>query len=260
MMTPADMLGLPQPPADACVLYGPLPSQVGDLRVPAGEGPFPLVVLLHGGCWEAAVDRGHLALFAESLRDGGFASWSVEYRRVGEAGGGWPGTFDDVRAAMAFVPTLTATHPLDPTRVLLLGHSAGAHLALWYASATHESVSLVGVLALAPLTDLARDHMRGFCARAAGALVAGAAADDDLSRAALSPARMGPPRVPVTLVQGGLDRVVTPSHAARYAAAHPERCVLHALPEVGHFELVAPGHTACDFTLAQVRAAFAQGS
>lgn len=240
MLSPLEMLALPQPRCDLRFDYGPLAAHTGELWLPEGAGPFPLAVLLHGGCWEAAVDRTHLGRFAEALRARGIAAWNLEYRRVGEPGGGWPGTFDDVTAALAALPALARAHPVDLARVALVGHSAGGHLALCYASASPEATKLRAVLALAPLTDLAREGLRGPCARSAGPLVSGARATEEESRDALSPAKMPAPRTPVTLLQGGLDRVVNPSHAERYRAAHGDRCELLALPDAGHFELVLP--------------------
>jgi acetyl esterase/lipase len=253
MMTPLDMLALPQPPADERISYGPGPQHFGDLRIPTGDGPFALVVLLHGGCWEAAVDLGHLSLFAESLRAASIASWNVEFRRVGDPGGGWPGTFDDVHAALALLPALAARFPINLTRVVLLGHSAGAHLALWYASVASDASKLAHVVALAPFTDLAVDTLRGPCKRAAGPLVAGAAEDDLSSRAACSPVLMPAPRTRVTLVHGALDRIVAPHHSEIYWIAHAAQSELCALPETGHFELVTPGTSACTTVVNVVR-------
>lgn len=252
MLTPSDMLALPQPAGGVVVSYGELPSQRGELRVPVGASRAPLAVLLHGGCWESAVDRAHLSRFAEALRARGVASWNVEFRRVGEEGGGWPGTFDDVRSALALAPSLAEAHGVDPSRVILLGHSAGAHLALWYASAEPLARSLRAVFALAPITELARELLRGPCKRAASALVAGAGLDDHASREACSPARMPPPRCPVALVEAAGDAVVAPLHGERYLAAHGSRCERRVLPDCGHFELIVPGEPACEAVLALV--------
>lgn len=254
MLTPADMLALPQPEGGVPVAYGDLPSQRGELRLPDGAPRAPLVLLLHGGCWEAAVDRAHLSRFAEALRARGVASWNIEYRRVGEDGGGWPGTFDDVRAALARVPSLAGEFPVDPTRVILLGHSAGAHLALWYASVDPLASSLRAVFALAPITELARELLRGPCKRAAAALVAGAGPDDDAARAVCSPARMSAPGCPVVLLEAPSDAVVAALHGERYLAAHGERCERRVLPEGGHFELIVPGAPACEAVLDQLLA------
>ncbi len=84
----------------ATISYGTSELQVSDLRLPAGKGPFPVAVVVHGGCWMASVDkRQGIAAFADALTARGFATWNIEYRRVGDAGGGFPGSFQDVAAA-----------------------------------------------------------------------------------------------------------------------------------------------------------------
>lgn len=119
----------------ATVSYGPDSLQVADLRLPRGKGPFPVAIVIHGGCWRASVDnRSGIAGFADALTARGIATWNIEYRRVGNAGGGWPGTFQDVAAAVDQLATVAPTYRLDLSRIVLVGHSAGAHLALWAAS------------------------------------------------------------------------------------------------------------------------------
>lgn len=115
--------------------YGADDLRSGELRLPKGKGPFPVAVLIHGGCWQAAMDtRAGTTPLAEALRSRGIAVWNIEYRRLGNEGGGWPGTFTDVAAGVDHLTTLAKRHPLDLTRVTIVGHSAGAHLALWAAS------------------------------------------------------------------------------------------------------------------------------
>ena len=119
----------------ATIAYGADAEQVGDLRLPAGKGPFPVAMVIHGGCWQASVDGRHgIAGVADALTKRGFATWNIEYRRVGNQGGGWPGTFQDVAAAEDKLAELARQYPLDLSRVVIVGHSAGAHLALWAAS------------------------------------------------------------------------------------------------------------------------------
>ena len=119
----------------ATIAYGPSPLQVADLRLPPGPGPFPVAVVIHGGCWMASVDkRQGIAGFADALTARGFATWNIEYRRVGDAGGGYPGSFEDVAAAVDKLLDIAPAHRLDLTRVTIIGHSAGAHFALWAAS------------------------------------------------------------------------------------------------------------------------------
>jgi acetyl esterase/lipase len=130
------------PPGATRIAYGKEPLQFGELRVPQTGGPHPLVIVIHGGCWiaklgnmdERAVALDNMRPLAAALSAAGFATWNIEYRRLGHAGGGWPGTFNDVSQAADFIRTLVSANRLDLTRVVAIGHSAGAHLATWLAA------------------------------------------------------------------------------------------------------------------------------
>jgi alpha/beta superfamily hydrolase len=125
--------------------YGAAPLQVGELRLPRGRGPFPVGIVVHGGCWHSKVeDRTGIAPIADALTKRGIATWTISYRRIGDAGGGWPGTFEDVAAATDHLRRLAKSHPLDLSRVSVIGHSAGAHLALWIASRSKLSPEVAG--------------------------------------------------------------------------------------------------------------------
>jgi acetyl esterase/lipase len=139
--TPDDLLKLPVPNATR-VAYGPDTLQFGELRVPAGRGPHPVVIIVHGGCWVAKLgklDDRAVALdlvrpIAADLTAKGFATWNLEYRRLGNDGGGWPGTFQDIAAGADHLRQIAAKNQLDLTRVVAIGHSAGGHFALWLAA------------------------------------------------------------------------------------------------------------------------------
>jgi acetyl esterase/lipase len=119
------------PPIET-VRYGNEPKQSADLRIPAGQGPFPIAVLVHGGCWDASFGgSSDLAPLADALTKQGIATLNIRYRVVGDAGGGWPGTLRDVGAAIDSVRGIASRYPIDTERLLVAGHSAGAHLALW---------------------------------------------------------------------------------------------------------------------------------
>jgi acetyl esterase/lipase len=150
-MPSEDILALPPPPADVRLSYGAEPNQFGELRLPKSKGPFPVVMNIHGGFWRAKYDLAHTGHLCAALTAKGIATWNVEYRRVGNPGGGWPGTFEDIRNAYRYLPQIAKRYDLDSANILVMGHSAGAQLALCLAA--HESsvkrgVSLAGVVDL----------------------------------------------------------------------------------------------------------------
>jgi acetyl esterase/lipase len=126
-----EVLTRPAPPPDLTLAYGPHPDHVIDVRLPASH-PAPLVVMIHGGFWRAAYDRTHTGPLTSALAAAGYVVAIPEFRRTGQEGGGWPGTFDDVAAALDAVPALLAPYSEEPP--VLLGHSAGGHLAVWAAT------------------------------------------------------------------------------------------------------------------------------
>lgn len=105
--------------------YGPLDDQFGDLRIPESKGPHPVVVVVHGGYWQSDVGLDSIAALSEKLTKQGIATWSIEYRRIGQAGGGWPGTFTDVSQAIDYLPELAKKNNLNLNRVVIVGHSTG---------------------------------------------------------------------------------------------------------------------------------------
>ncbi|MFB7636047.1 alpha/beta hydrolase family protein [Streptomyces sp. NPDC056149] len=232
----AALLGLAPVAPDRTVSYGPHPDQVVDLygRWP---GAGPLVVLLHGGFWRAAYDRHHLSPCAAELARHGVPVALAEYRRVG-AGGGAPQTFQDVPAAVAAAADAGALPGAGPREVVLVGHSAGGHLALL--AAARPGTPVTEVIAVAPVADLARAHELGLSAGAvAGLLGTGPGFAGRL--AAADPVRHPPAGVPVTLLHGTADPDVPVDLSRRYAAAHPSATALRELPGAGHFAALTPG-------------------
>ena len=138
---PLDLANADVPPGRR-IAYGTDALQFGELRVPSTNGPHPIAIVVHGGCWvaklgnmdERAVAMDNMRPVAAALTAAGIATWNVEYRRLGNPGGGWPGTFQDVARATDFVRTLAAANRLDLTRVIAIGHSAGGHFVMWLAT------------------------------------------------------------------------------------------------------------------------------
>jgi acetyl esterase/lipase len=236
--------------ADHIIPYGKDAQQFGELRLPEGPGPFPVAVVIHGGCWVAAVDTvAGVRPLAEALRSRGIATWSIEYRRLGNPGGGWPGTFTDVSMGVDHLSKLAKRHKLDLSRVSVVGHSAGAHLALWAASrprlpapwsrvaAKPRSVAAIdGPAALAPFVGADQQ----VCGRPViTELMGGAPATRAAEYALASPAAHLPLGVDQLLVAADLGFAVKPYAAAARAAGD----TVELLEPVGanHFDIITPG-------------------
>ena len=139
---PLELANAPVPPGARPITYGADPMQFGELRLPSGKGPHPVAIVVHGGCWVSklgAYEPGVVSLnnmrpMANALTEAGIATWNIEYRRIDQPGGGWPGTFQDVGAAADFLRTIAGREQLDLNRAIAIGHSAGGHLAMWLAA------------------------------------------------------------------------------------------------------------------------------
>ncbi|MFF9101539.1 alpha/beta hydrolase [Streptomyces rubrogriseus] len=259
---------------DSTAGYGDHPDQVIDFYVPrGGTGPgeaAPVVVVLHGGSWRAPYDRRHISPFAGFLARRGFAVASVEYRRGAQGAaaqgtggdpvaGRWPDTFDDVAAALDALPELVRQHlpRADARRVVLTGHSAGGHLALWAAARhllpadapwrTDRPAPLRGVVALAPIADFEVADKLDVCGGAARQLLG----DGELfaeRRPYADPALLLPTGIATTLVQGRADVDVPQAVAEAYADAAAkagEVVGVTLLEDVGHYPLIDPAADAC---------------
>ena len=208
--------------------FGADPSQVAELHVPAGPGPFPVAVLLHGGYWQPRYGKLVMRPLAGDLVRRGWAAWNAEYRRLGagrNGGGGWPMTFDDVAAGIDELAALGDPR-LDLSRVTAVGHSAGGQLALWAAARPAPAVRIDGVAALAAVTNLAA---AGGVARA---LLGGSPREVPERYAEADPLRRVPLEVPVLLVHPVDDATVPVARSREYFAA--------ARRAGGEVELVEP--------------------
>jgi acetyl esterase/lipase len=265
---PEEVLTRRAAPPTTTVQYGELPDNVADVWLPTPTSPDPnegqpLVIVIHGGFWRSGYGRSIAAPMSAALATEGFAVAAIEYRRTGASGvraGGWPMTTDDVRAAVEGVPTLVAEaagRRTGPT--LVIGHSAGGHLALWAGSQANVR-DLAGVVSLGGVCDLARaDELRLGRSGDDGAVSAllGGRADQQPERyAAADPMQLAPPTAPVVLIHGVEDDIVPVELSRRYAdyaTARGADVTLVELPGIEHFGPTDPLSPAWPHVLAALR-------
>ncbi len=258
-----EVASMPSRPADARMTYGSAPEQFGELHLPTGVGPHPVVALIHGGCWREEYDITHIAPLATALAGDGWAVWAIEYRRVGSPGGGWPGTFQDIGAAMDHLRTLAKIHPLDLSRVVAAGHSAGGQLALWSAArgvlkkdspiATPDPLLPHGVVAIAGITDMTTYASPNGCGSAVVPLLGGDAQSMAERYAQSSPVTTVP-TVPLQLIVGTADTIVPRAQADALVRVVGTRATVRVVEGAGHFDLIAPDRQAWTELRAAVRA------
>ncbi len=255
LLRPADIVALPSTPADKRIAYGSDPLQFGDLRVPPGKGPFPVVIVIHGGCWGDLADLSIMANFSTTLTGKGVATWNLEYRRVENTGGGWPGTFQDVAAGIDYLRTVAQSWPLDLQRVVAVGHSSGGHLALW-AAARHrlpkssplyqdKPLPLRAVISLGGVPDLRSfvEYGKGVCGDRQQRLLGGTPSEVADRYAQASPGELLPLGVSQQLVFGAADKAVPIDLFRAYeetARQKGDAVRVILLGKSGHFEMLSP--------------------
>jgi acetyl esterase/lipase len=249
-----NILTQPTPPADHRLSYGKDEFQFGELRLPKGAGsrqPFPVAIVIHGGCWLSQYGLSYMGHLSADLTEAGVATWTIEYRRIGNAGGTWPGTFDDVARAADHLRELAKKYPLDLSRVVATGHSAGGHLALWLAARKNlpkespvyspDPLPLRGVVSLAGITDLRKTGTA--CDKQVVELMGGSPKE----RAAIynlgSPIELLPLKTTHSIVQGDADDIIPMAMATEYVEAAKKKgddVKLVVIEKAGHFEIVDP--------------------
>lgn len=238
-MSSDDILNIPPPPADARVVYGKDPNQFGELRFPKTGGPFPVVMNIHGGFWRAQYGLGHAGHLCAALTGKGYATWNVEYRRVGNPGGGWPGTFEDIKSSYRFIPQIAKQYKLDASRILVMGHSAGGQLAL--ALAAHE-LAVARVVSLAGVVDLQqayRDHLSN---DAVVEFLGGKPSEVAEHYREADPMDLSI-KAKQWLIHGAADEVVPPMYSRNYVETKQRRGEDAHYLEIGpagHYELIDP--------------------
>lgn len=258
--SPVDLAMAPVPPGIVKISYGADPLQFGELRVPSGNGPHPVAIVVHGGCWAsqlgkmdpAGVSIANMRPLAAALTDAGIATWNVEYRRLGNDGGGWPGTYKDVAAAADALRGIARDHGLDLKRTMAIGHSSGGHLALWLAARpkipassdiyTKDPIPLTAAVNLDGPGDLkamfASQQM--ICGRPVITELMGGTPDEQPDRyRAASPAELLPTGVGVASFAGKAFSAQNATYeAAAIKAGDSVQTV--TIPTAGHFVFIDP--------------------
>jgi acetyl esterase/lipase len=238
-MLSEDILTLPPPKADARVAYGGYPNQFIDLRLPSSKGPHPLAINIHGGFWRSRYDLLHAGHLCAALTAHGIATANLEYRRVGNPGGGWPGTFADVRAAYQFLLQNARQYAFVPSRTIVMGHSAGGQLALCLAA--HES-GVRAAISLAGVVDLQRAYELHLSNDAVVEFLGGTPKDVADHYREADPMKL---EIPARqwLIHGMEDDIVPFAFSRDYVDAkkqHKEDVELVGLHDAGHFDLIDP--------------------
>ena len=238
-MSGEDILGRTPPNADARVTYGGDQNQFADLRLPKKKGPLALAIVIHGGFWRARYDLEYAGHLCAALTAKGIATANLEYRRVGNAGGGWPGTFADIRAGYQFLTQNAHKYEFDSRRIVAIGHSAGGQLGLCLAA--HET-GMKAAISLAGVVDLQRAYALHLSNDAVVEFLGGTPAEVADHYREADPTKLAI-RARQWLVHGAADDVVPPAFSRDYVSAKQkmkEDARLVEIASAGHFELVDP--------------------
>jgi acetyl esterase/lipase len=236
------------------IAYGSDPLQFGDLRLPSGPGPYPVAVVIHGGCWFNMFGLEFMDAMSDILTTAGVATWNIEYRRIGDPGGGFPNTLTDVGLAVDTVRELASTYHLDLGRVITVGHSAGGHLALWVAARHRlpagnplrgaDPLPLSAAVALAGIPNLAESLDLNVCSGLAAVLMQGTPDEIPELYAEASPSELVPLGLRQTLIHGTADTIVPLEMSEHYRdAAHDagdHQVSLKKVHDAGHFDMIEP--------------------
>jgi len=256
-------------PEQIRIAYGPQSLQFGDLYIPSNISDntirHPVVILIHGGFWRNRYTLSLMEGLAQDLAARSIAVWNVEYRRIGDAGGGWPNTMLDVARATDFLRTIAVQYALDMKRVVPIGHSAGGHPALWIAARerilygelkTENSLPLAGAISLAGAVDLIETAKMHLGNNAAIELLGGTPQEVPERYATASPAALLPLGVPQVLVHGTNDDNV-PVKVSRvyYAKAKQAGDDIQSIELQGadHFVLIDPSSQAWEATMRELQ-------
>lgn len=239
-MSAEEILTLPQPPPDQKLAYGNDPNQFFELRLPPQKGAHPVLLNIHGGYWRAKYDLSHAGHLCEALRNQGIATFNTEYRRVGNSGGGWPGTFEDIRRAYRLVQQSAKRFSLDLAQFVVMGHSAGSQLALCLAA--HEP-SLKRAISLAGVVDLRKAFELHLSNDAVVEFLGGKPDAVPEHYREADPAELSIAAARQWLIHGTSDDTVRVAFSRDYVSDKKkkgEKVELIEIPKCGHFDVIDP--------------------
>jgi pimeloyl-ACP methyl ester carboxylesterase len=270
---PAELAAAAVPPGAIRISYGADPLQFGELRVPAGPGPHPVAIVVHGGCWAStlgtlpppAIALDNMRPLSAALTAEGIATWNIECRRLDNPGGGWPGTFHDLSRGADVLRTLAGKHSLDLSRVFSIGHSAGGHFALWLAARhkilagseihSKDPLRLIGAINLdgpGDLRAMITDQQR-ICGRAVITELMGGSPEERPERyRAASPVELLPAGVQLESLTGRVFGAQNAAYEAAIAKAG-DRSQALTIDGAGHFTFIDPQSAVWPQVLAVVR-------
>ena len=239
------VMALPHGGSGIELYYGNDALQYGLLWLPgtAVSPPYPLIVFVHGGCWLNAYDIRHSFPLSTALSQAGYAVWSLEYRRTGDVGGGWPGTYDDISAGLAYAENLES-YGVDTRDIILIGHSAGGHLALLAGTTYTDASAVIGLAAISNIVDYARGS--NDCETATPQFMGGDYAELPDSYELANPTGKIP-HINTYLLQGTADEIVP----LVQAQLEGTRRIL--LDDAGHMDWIHPGTKAFGLLLSIIQ-------
>lgn len=264
-----DIVNLPPLSADTTISYGLDSLQFAELRIPDGPGPHPVAIVIHGGCFLSFANLHVMDHFCDKLTRAGIATWNLEYRRADSPGGGWPGTFDDIGQGVDFIRNLDKKYNLDLNRLVIVGHSSGGYFALWAGgrnqvaqkSRLYSDNPLVptGVVSLAGLADLRgkSEQTKQVCGSDVINMLLGGSIEEVPERYRnASPITLLPIGVKQIVIYGSDDPAVPPEFGQKYVEAGKlldEDIGLIIIPNIAHFELIAPRTSSWPIVEASIR-------
>jgi len=241
------------------IKYGNLDKQKAFFRWVQESEKQPIVVIIHGGCWVSAVaDYQFMEPFAATLSEAGYSTYNLEYRSLGDSGGGYPGTFEDIINGINYLTELAKNYPIDLNKVIITGHSAGGHLALWSAFIGQLKFKPKGIISLAGIVDLISylEREAKKCGSNVDELMGGLPEELKDRYILFSPEFQADFSQNISLVHGKLDPIVPYSHIQSFenkGKLMGKNFRSIGIDEAGHFELVIPQGKSWEIFLEEVQ-------